>query len=84
MLTARGGHVRVVEEGRAVQAALLDLLHRVLRAADAGEEHLVLAAGVADRLDDALGHVVVVRVHGVDLLLGLEDVLHDLQARCPG
>ena len=39
-----------------------------------------MAVGVADRLDDALGHVVVVRVDGVDLLLGLEDVLHHLEA----
>jgi predicted NBD/HSP70 family sugar kinase len=39
-----------------------------------------VAAGVTDRLDDPLGHVVVVRVVGVDLLLRLEDVLHQRQA----
>ena len=49
------------------------------RSAGAGEDHLVLAAGVLDRGHDALGHVVVVRVHGVDVGVGLQDRLHHLE-----
>src|SRR5215207_8028145 len=76
----RGGHGGVVEEGGTVQVALGDEVHRVLGPAGAGDEHLVLAVGVADRLDGAHGHVVVMGVDRLDVLLALEHGLHHLQA----
>ena len=74
------GHRRAVQVGRRVQTAGLDAIERRARPADTGEEHLVLPAGVLDRGDDAVGHVVVVGVHRVDVVVRLQDRLHHLQA----
>ena len=75
----RAGHGRAVEVGGGVEPTGLDAVEGGARPAGAGEDHLVLAAGVLDGRHDALGHVVVVGVHGVDVVVGLQDRLHHLE-----
>src|SRR5918992_1086281 len=68
----------VVEAGHDVVGAVEDRLERLLLAVDPGEDDVLLASGIADRLLRPKAHRVVLAEHGVDVVRAREHVLHHL------